>query len=96
MRIKDVQEWDLLRSKSQNWMIVYRGEEVGEGSKFRCFCERHKLITPYKFFFTVNIIFFSLSLHSLLFHSFFIAFAFQAKEITTISKKIRGRTNLKI
>ena len=42
MRIKDVQEWDLLRSKFQNWMIVDRGEEVGVGSKYRYFYGCHK------------------------------------------------------
>ena len=58
MRIKYVQEWDLLRLKIQNSMIVYRGEEVGGGSKFRFFCGRHKWMTPYKFFFTIEYDFF--------------------------------------
>ena len=58
MRIKDVQEWDLPRSKFQNWMIVYRGEEVGGGPKFRFFCGHHKWMIPYKFFFTIEYDFF--------------------------------------
>ena len=42
MRIKEVQEQDLLRSKFQNWVIVYREEKVDGGSIFRFSCGRHK------------------------------------------------------
>ena len=102
--------WQLRTSRrrvclDQNWMFVDRGEEGGGGPKFRFFCwRRHKWMASHQIIFcywrflvvVVVVLFcFSLLLYSLHLHTLFHC-CMLIKEIIIISKKKRGRTNLKI
>ena len=78
-------------------MFMHRGEKGGGGSNFRLFADVTSECNLTNSFLLLNIFFcFSLSLHSLLFHSFFYCFCMLSKRDNQNFKKRRGRENLKI
>ena len=99
--VKDIQEWDLLRSKFQNWRLCMEGKRWVGVRNLDFFVD---VINEWPFantFSLLNLIFwfcfsFSLSLYSLLFHSYFYCFCMLSKRDNQNFKKNCGRTNLKI